>query len=120
MQNLNTKEIYQSVLIDCPTGITGQPLYTGIEEVKFGGAISLYPNPASGTFNITVPAAMPASYTWTIVDQRGVAIRTGDFNGTIDGIKTIDIADFVSGMYLVNIGSGRNQTIHRKLIVLTK
>ena len=69
-------------------------LATGIDEVKSETAISIYPNPAANTLNIS------ANYTVLhadVYDAAGRKVIASSKN------KTIDLSSLESGMYVVKI-----------------
>jgi hypothetical protein len=104
VQNKNTKEIYQSLAVPAPS-LTGATI-TGIGEPTSSGSIDeiqLFPNPANGEFWFGLPGNFPSGNTWSISDQRGIGVLSGDFTGAVGGQKSVNVAGLPSGVYFVVI-----------------
>ena len=79
---------------------------TGIIEVNQNNEISIFPNPTSDFVNIKSSEPI----TWTIYDEAGRVILSGDgYN--------IDTKQFAQGIYYLNLTTSKNDT---KLIKLIK
>ncbi|MFB6318097.1 pectinesterase family protein [Saccharicrinis sp. FJH54] len=79
--------------------------YTSIDALSLNDGLSLYPNPAEGTFNISME-----HYT----DKESVTVRVYNYMGQciydkmfaadkIRLVNRIDLSDFPAGQYLVNV-----------------
>ncbi|HEY5692086.1 MAG TPA: PKD-like domain-containing protein [Cyclobacteriaceae bacterium] len=121
IQNKNTKEIYQSVVISGPAK-TGT-VVVGLEDEPMDQLVSqitLYPNPANGQVNFALPVGNLEGYYWQIADQRGVIMIKGDFMQQIDYIQPVDISSLPNGVYHIIItGKGRSAT-YKKLVVMNR
>jgi Secretion system C-terminal sorting domain len=121
VQDRNTKEIYQSVVIAGPavqggpiTAIT-EPVHPAVSSVE---EIQMYPNPANGSFKFELPDNMPAGFTWKIADQRGITVLSGDFEGAVNRQKAVEVNGIANGIYFVIIGAPDQPTVYRKLAVM--
>jgi predicted secreted protein len=120
VQDKNTKEIYQSVIIPASTK-QGAPV-TGIEPVIVPttlNGITLYPNPATGSFNLGLPEGKTATgFSWKLIDQRGIVLKSGDFEDLINQTRTVDISNLANGIYIVAISGPGQSVVYQKLVVL--
>ena len=121
IQDKNTKEIYQSMVISAPvkTGI----VIVGLEDEpadQIINQITLYPNPANGQVNFALPAGNLQGYQWQIADQRGVIMIKGDFVNQIDDIQPVDISSLANGVYHVIITGKGKSASYKKLVVMNR
>jgi hypothetical protein len=122
VQDKNTKEIYQSISIDAPVK-NGSPI-VGVEDeqpiIAALNSIQLYPNPANQEFSFGLPAAVHPSSQWKIIDQRGVVVLEGNFEGTVNGIKQVAVSELANAVYFVIMTGPNGATVRKKLIVLNR
>jgi hypothetical protein len=120
VQNFTTREILQSFKM--PLGRKKGRVITAIEDpAKITAAMEsviIYPNPANGKFNFGLPGDFPPNCVWKISDQRGVIVKSGDFDDALNGSKTVDVSSLVNGVYIVAIGTTGGNSVYRKLVVL--
>lgn len=74
-----------------------------------GGDIKLYPNPNSGIFTLDMSSMPNITGSYTVYDITGKAIRKKDIDTSASTDVTIDISEFASGTYLINIKAGGNE-----------
>jgi PKD repeat protein len=122
VQNKSTKEIYQSIKIAAP--IKKGAVVVGLEDevtpTSLNG-ISVYPNPANGMFNFGVPNGNSTEgYSWKLADQRGVIVTSGNFEGSINGVKQVSVADLPNAVYFVIITGPGKSIVYRKLVVMNR
>lgn len=94
--------------------MTNHPCYLSIDEEELKEAISIYPNPAKGIFNIKNSSLLSLDKV-VIYDIRGRLISEYDMRNSAR-IKTINIVGVSKGMYFVNIHSEKAM-ITKKLIL---
>jgi len=83
--------------------------------------ISIFPNPANGVFNFSIPDENTTDgYAWKLSDQRGVIVRSGDFENRIEGRKQIDVSDLPQAVYFVIITGPGKSVVYRKLVIVNK
>ena len=90
---------------------------TGIAGIISDNAISIYPNPNNGTFNLIMEGLNNSSITINIADVLDQIIIKENYKtstGTLS--KTIDISQYHAGIYFIKIMVGDN-IINRKIIV---
>ena len=121
VQDKNTGEIYQSIIVDAPnkinspiTALEDDPIIAQINQIQ------IYPNPANGKFNFAVPGDFPERSIWKIADQRGIFVEKGDFTDAINGVKTVDVSQLANGVYFVLIGAEGKEPVYRKLVVINQ
>ncbi|MFT4850477.1 MAG: hypothetical protein ACI83B_003035 [Sediminicola sp.] len=94
--------------------MTNHPCYLSIEEEQLKDAISIYPNPSKGSFNIKNMSLINLEKV-VIYDISGRLIS--EYNMTNSSrIKTINLVGVSKGMYFINIQSERG-IITKKLVL---
>jgi hypothetical protein len=120
VQDKNSREIYQSFVLDMlpkqgelPVGVNeplaNQPLLKDIQ---------LYPNPAKGSFYLSVPDGLTNEYSWKVSDQRGVVLKQGGFGNAVTSDLEIGVGELPNGIYFVVLMGPHNTIEYRKLVVL--
>jgi len=121
VQDKNTREIYQSVVIDAPA--KSGAVIVGLEDdpvAAFGNQISFYPNPANGMFSFVLPSDRAEGFSWRLADQRGAVLVKGDFENQIQGELPVDISTLPNGIYHVIITGPGRFAVYRKLVVMNR
>ncbi|MBX2917529.1 MAG: hypothetical protein KF856_19855, partial [Cyclobacteriaceae bacterium] len=123
VQDVQTNEILQSVVLrtgiapkqtDPVTAADDMPALATLQSIQ------IFPNPASLEFKFGLPADVAPGTYWKILDQRGTIVLDGDFEGSINGIKPIDISGLANAVYYVVMTSPQGATVHRKLVVVNR
>ena len=85
---------------------------TALNEMAKESFCSIYPNPTTDILNIALSSSKEGNYTYTVLNQLGQTILSGDImlaNGKPASIKTQDISN---GVYFLKITNGnQSQTI---------
>ncbi len=84
-----------------------------IDEKQLNDAVSIYPNPSDDKVTITNSSGLVLQYA-TIYDISGRVINTIDLSAMND-LKTIDISNLKTGLYLIKIEGQNQSTIKRML-----
>jgi hypothetical protein len=121
VQDKNTKEIYQSIVL--PATTKQGSVTVGLEPApnlpSTLNGIKLFPNPASGSFYFGLPENRTGDgYSWKLIDQRGVTLKSGDFDNLINNAKQIDIAGYANGIYFVMISGPGQSVVYQKLVIM--
>jgi len=96
---------------------------TGIKENDMAATVTIYPNPANETFNISIQGKNESEdMTLEIMNSIGQIMLKEQINPEYSGsakgyYKEINIADFAKGLYSIKLSS-QNSIITRKLIIL--
>jgi hypothetical protein len=79
--------------------------YSNIEIVNFEGlmAISLFPNPSTGQFNIIVNSSESETLKLTVFDAVGRIVKSGEFEVMEGNNQIINMLNGDSGKYLVSV-----------------
>jgi hypothetical protein len=94
--------------------MTNHPCYLSVEEEELKDAVSIYPNPSKGSFNVKNTSLINLEKV-VIYDISGRLIS--EYNMTNSSrIKTINLVGVSKGMYFINIHSKRGR-ITKKLIL---
>jgi PKD repeat protein len=122
VQDKNTKEIYQSIVIDGPVK-NGDPV-VGIEDelplIATLNNIQMFPNPANNQFTFGIPADVYPGSQWQIIDQRGVTVLEGNFEGAVNGLKEVNVAELANAVYFVVMTGPKGVIVRKKLMVMNR
>ena len=100
--------------ISCGTYIF-PPVVTGVDDVHMASTqFSVLPNPARGS--LTVTSEQAGSYTITIINVMGQAVKTMDCAGATE--TTMDLSNLPAGMYNLHIVTGYGEQVNRKVVVV--
>ncbi|MFM7858725.1 MAG: T9SS type A sorting domain-containing protein, partial [Flammeovirgaceae bacterium] len=118
-----TGENYRSIVIKASKKIAKKvdPI-TGMDDTLLESpSLNMYPNPvANGKLYLSVPQEFLPTGNWKIADQRGVFVEKGDFESSVEGIKTIDVSHLANGVYFVWISAEGRTPIYRKLVIINR
>jgi hypothetical protein len=78
---------------------------TGLNELRIGEGIRVFPNPNSGHFTVVVPAKAQI----VITDLTGRRVGSGEGVGTID----LNISELSNGVYYVKVMTGNGVNVVR-------
>lgn len=82
------------------------PIMEGVEEVQNSAAISVTPNPASTTVNITWKNLATGNATVVITDMTGKNVLSSKMNITsVSGSKQLNLHELADGVYLFHVMS---------------
>jgi hypothetical protein len=88
----------------------------GIEELDVY-ALSIYPNPSNGDFNVSFNTSVTEKYTLKVYDQAGKLVFDAQIeNQTGTYVKQVQLGKVASGIYNVSLSNGSIET-SRKVIV---
>jgi hypothetical protein len=120
-KRFNSKEIHQAVRIKLHrkssaviTAVEDDPILAQVKD------LAIYPNPATRYINFATDAELTRDYQYTIVDQRGVTIQSGNLNRNLTIAQQVELSNIADGAYIVMIHQGNRRLIQRKLIVLKR
>lgn len=88
----------------------------GIEELNVY-ALTIYPNPSNGEFNVSFNASVTEKYTLKVYDEAGKLVYDAQIenqNGTF--VKQVELGKVASGIYNVSLSNGSVES-NRKIIV---
>ncbi len=91
-------------------------LLTGVNDLKAEEALSIFPNPAKSSFNITLHNADHAACKMEITNSFGALVRSIDLGNTAEIVGHVSVSDLAPGMYMVKTTLGNVISV-RKLIV---
>lgn len=125
MRVVNTETDFPYTIDSCGTYSYGEtedylvniPSLVGIEENEILNAISVYPNPTTGLFNITTSNANFTQLTITVIDIQGKEVfNTSDKNYSSNYNKQINLENLAKGIYYIKLNTGAAVKM-QKLIV---
>jgi N-acetylneuraminic acid mutarotase len=89
----------------------------GVAPIVSTVGFSVYPNPSSGVFNITITKASTDNVTVRVMDVMGQVCYNQSWNGIKAGnSRTVDLSGFSKGMYFMEFTSDNTKTV-KKLII---
>ncbi|HET9054107.1 MAG TPA: T9SS type A sorting domain-containing protein, partial [Cyclobacteriaceae bacterium] len=119
-RRIGSKVIHQATITKAPersgktiTG-TDDPVFAQIKDM------AVYPNPTTRYINFATDAALTRDYQYTIVDQRGITILSGNLNRDLTVPQQVDLSNIADGVYMVMIHQNGRRLIQRKLAVLKR
>jgi hypothetical protein len=80
---------------------------------SMNSAVSIYPNPNSGIFNVTLAADINSDMTVNVYNTLGEMVRTITVNSNA---TSVDLTEFASGVYVVKVIAD-NQIATKKITV---
>ncbi len=86
----------------------------GLDNFNGDVNVSLFPNPTTGLFTLTVAGTELSSY--TITNSLGQFVMTQDLNGTTNYSKEIDLTSYGNGIYFVTIVAGEKSAMYRVIV----
>ena len=116
----SSKKILQA--IKQKVAIKSQQQIVGVDDPLSGllNGLHIYPNPASGIINFVMDQKIPRGYSYTITDQRGVRLLSGDLNMDLTVPQQVGIRDLADGIYFVSISRAGKPMLYRKIAVMNQ
>jgi hypothetical protein len=116
-----SRRIYQAVYADAPkkVGLTA----VGIEDdpiVAEVNGILIYPNPASQVLNFKLDEKLSRDYVWSIIDQRGVTVLSGEVNHDLSKPQQVKVGELSNGIYFLQIGLPDRKLLYRKIAIMNQ
>jgi hypothetical protein len=116
------RRILQSAIVKAARKVG--PVITGIEDnptiAELKGLI-VYPNPASRVVKLHSDVNFHHDYTWKLIDQRGVAVLSGDLQRDFtSGDQHIEVGNLANGMYIMTIQTGDKSVVHKKVAIMNR
>jgi hypothetical protein len=117
VQDRVTKRIHQAVLKKINP--KSQAQIVGNENLleRFE-SLKIYPNPASRNLNFALDGSIPEGYVYTIIDQRGISLLSGDLRTDLTTPQSVSVEGLANGIYFVTISRGGKPVVHRKIAVM--
>ena len=112
----NTKLTSAILNNDATTISLNNLLFAGINELNFDNAYSVYPNPASGMFNIALTNVKSENVSVEILNQFGQSIKKENLGNGSNINSSINTSGINSGVYFVRTTMGNRSSV-KKLII---
>lgn len=91
-------------------------LTTGIDPANGTSAASIFPNPASESFTVYLPAA-ESDLVIELEDMNGKLLRKNEFGNTMEGMSFVtDISGFENGIYFLRVSSVRFSEVYKVVV----
>lgn len=109
--------IVVSNLNGCQSGVNIPNFSIGIDDASNGNAITIYPNPTSGLFEISFNSNDNQSVTISILDKVGKMIKSSVVR-TISGYNSVilDEQNLTTGVYTVQV-TGKSKVFSKLLLI---
>jgi hypothetical protein len=92
---------------------------TGINSITENNGIQVYPNPASGSVNVTFQTALSSTAVVELTDIAGRLVSTWSIDKPTQGQNVkLNVSEVNAGTYFLNITTDTNKTVQK--LVLTK
>jgi Secretion system C-terminal sorting domain len=97
--------------------LTCTGILIGIDEYSLNNISSIYPNPGSGNFNITIIQTNSKDILITVMDILGKQVyQLSDKNSASEYRKEIDLSHLAKGVYSIKFNVGTDVKTHRLII----
>ncbi len=81
-----------------------------------GRLLSVYPNPARQTLNISLPSPLPSVAYIQIINAVGVPVYQRSFTSVVQNILRVPVAQLPAGTYFVFIRDNKDSSVMKKFI----
>jgi PKD repeat protein len=88
----------------------------GINEVSYNDEVAVYPNPATGSVNVSFNLPQEGNYVVELTNVLGQTVYTEKLQLNGPFTKTIDVSNFSKGIYMLSL-NGQNTKIVKKIVV---
>ncbi len=88
---------------------------TGIPTESLTSSFSVFPNPTSGKFTVSVSNRVPATMEISVVNMQGQVIYTNRVSNSKEHTETID-SPFAKGVYFVRVNNGTEIKIQKVVV----
>ncbi|MBA3681464.1 MAG: T9SS type A sorting domain-containing protein [Bacteroidetes bacterium] len=95
-------------IIDCATGVR--------ENSVLNNAVSLFPNPSNGNFNVITTFATSQNIVITVYNMLGQNVYSNKLNNVSQTIHEVDLKNQAGGVYLVEVKSGTEKVVKRMIL----
>ncbi|HCM76366.1 MAG TPA: hypothetical protein DIS90_08280 [Cytophagales bacterium] len=116
VQDINTRDVLQATLLANPGNLP--TVVTGLDtEMNFADQISIFPNPVDKELSIQLPFVVKEPTPVRLADQLGKVL----FDTHIpvgESSKTLDTQSLVSGIYLLQVETGKGDILYKKVMVV--
>jgi hypothetical protein len=86
---------------------------TGIEESSLNNpSIAVYPNPTNGVFNVDYTNASSIK----VINTLGVLVYEAKMEDLSQGTKSVDLANFANGIYMITVSNNNGSSIHKVIL----
>lgn len=116
-----SRRIHQAKMIKAPrkvgpepVGIADDPAFAAIRDLR------VYPNPASQVLNLALNETLSRDYVWSLVDQRGIAVLSGNINRDLTKPQALQVGDLANGIYFLQIGLPGRTIYYRKVAIMNR
>ncbi|MBL7838511.1 MAG: PKD domain-containing protein, partial [Cyclobacteriaceae bacterium] len=119
-KRFDSKTIHQAIKIKLSKKT--QAVITGTDDPVFEQVknLAVYPNPATHVVNFATEAPLTREYQYSIVDQRGITVLSGNLNRNLTIPQQVELSTIADGVYVVMITQNGRRLIQRKLAVLKR
>ncbi|HMY94645.1 MAG TPA: PKD domain-containing protein, partial [Cyclobacteriaceae bacterium] len=119
-KRFDSKIIHQAIKIKLSKKT--QAIITGTDDPIFEQVknMAVYPNPATRYVNFATEAPLTRDYQYSIIDQRGITVMSGNLNRDLTIPQQVEISNIADGVYVVLISQNGRRLTQRKLAVLKR
>ncbi len=82
---------------------------TKVDEISLSEAVSVYPNPGNGQFNLSFALNQPKNVKVKVYNAIGALVASNTYPNTSVGVHQLNLQDAASGIYFFKISSGAEE-----------
>ncbi len=116
LQNVNTKEVYQTAYIR-GSGTYGAPVIAGTADATEEFNVRMFPNPATDEVFLLYGKALRQASEWVVFDNIGREVERGICSQGKEGFS-INTARYNGGVYHIKLKGENGAVAHKELVVI--
>ena len=89
---------------------------TGVDDSELMSNLSVFPNPTTGEFNVSISNAEASDLTLELVNISGQVVYRNEVKGVYDYTEKIDATEFAKGVYYLKVNNGEGVKIEKVVI----
>lgn len=93
------------------------PIVSGINDPILTEAVTVYPNPAHSSVNLSYRFATTTDLDYTVVNSLGQTVLSGQITDAMNGREEIAINQLTPGTYLVRLTSDNRQAVKTLIVI---
>jgi len=89
---------------------------TGVDDSDLTNTLSVYPNPTSGRFNVSISNAEATDMTLELVNISGQVVYRNQVKAAYSYNEEIDASQFAKGVYYLKVNNGKEVKVEKVVV----